>query len=48
MEIIARAKGYDFATHENANFFECSLRNALDKLSIQIKKQHEKAIGHKA
>ena len=46
MEIIARTKGYDFAAHENENFFERSLMNALDKLSIQIKKQHEKGIGH--
>ena len=46
MEIIARTKGYDFAAHENTNFFERSFMNALDKLSIQIKKQHEKAIGH--
>ena len=45
VEIIARAKGYDFAAHENANVFERSLVNAIDKISIQIKKQHEKAIG---
>ena len=46
VEIIARTKGYDFAAHENANLFERSLVNAIDKISIQIKKQHEKAIGH--
>ena len=45
VEIIAHTKGYDFAAHENANFFERSLVNAIDKISIQIKKQHEKAIG---
>ena len=45
MEIIAHTKGYDFAAHENANLFERSLVNAIDKISIQIKKQHEKAIG---
>ena len=45
MEIIARAKGYDFATHENADVFERSLKNAIDKIVIQLKKQHEKAIG---
>ena len=44
VEIIARTKGYDFAAHENANFFERSLVNAINKISIQIKKQHEKAI----
>ena len=45
VEIIARAKGNDFAAHENADVFERSLKNAIDKISIQIKKQHEKAIG---
>ena len=45
VEIVARAKGYDFAAHENADIFERSLINAIDKISIQIKKQHEKEIG---
>ena len=45
VEIVARAKGCDFAAHENADVFERSLKNAIDKISIQIKKQHEKAIG---
>ena len=45
VEIIARAKGCDFVAHENADIFERSLVNAIDKISIQIKKQHEKAIG---
>ena len=45
VEIVARAKGYDFAAHENADVFERSLVNAIEKISIQIKKQHEKAIG---
>ena len=45
VEIIARTKGYDFAAHENADVFERSLKNAIDKISIQLKKQHEKAIG---
>ena len=45
VEIIAHAKGYDFVAHENADVFERSLVNAFDKISIQIKKQHEKAIA---
>ena len=45
VEIIAHAKGYDFVAHENADVFERSLLNAIDKISIQIKKQHEKAIA---
>ena len=45
VEIIARAKGSDFVAHENADIFERSLVNAIDKISIQINKQHEKEIG---
>ena len=45
VEIVARAKGYNFAAHENSDIFERSLVNALDKISIQIKKRHEKALG---
>ena len=45
VEIVARAKGCDFAAHENADIFERSLVNAIDKITIQIKKQHEKEIG---
>ena len=40
VEIVARAKGYHFAAHENADIFERSLVNAINKISIQIKKQH--------
>tara|TARA_B100000315_G_C14158762_1_gene399081 strand:+ start:184 stop:471 length:288 start_codon:yes stop_codon:yes gene_type:complete len=46
VEIIAHAKGHDFISSENENIFERSLINAVDKISIQIKKQHEKSIGH--
>ena len=45
VEIVAHAKGYDFVAHENTDVFERSLVNAFDKISIQIKKQHEKAIA---
>ena len=45
VEIVVHAKGNDFVAHENAENFERSLINAIDKISIQIKKQHEKAIG---
>ena len=44
VEIVVHAKGYDFAAHEKADIFERSLVNAIDKISIQLKKQHEKAI----
>ncbi len=45
VEIIAHAKGYDFISSENEDIFERSLTNAVYKISNQIKKQHEKAIG---
>ena len=48
VEIVARAKGSSFAAHENADVFEQSLKNAVDKIAIQIKKQHEKEIVRQA
>ena len=45
VEIIARVKGNDIAAHENADVFERSLINAINKISIQIKKKHKKEIG---
>ena len=45
VEIITRVKGNDIAAHENSDIFERSLRKAINKLSIQIKKQNKKAIG---
>ena len=45
VEIIIHAKGYDFISNENEVIFERSLTNAVYKISNQIKKQHEKAIG---
>ena len=45
VEIIVHAKGHDFISSENEDIFERSLINAVYKISNQIKKQHEKAIG---
>ena len=45
VEINTHVKGYDFSAHENADLFERSLVNAIDKIAIQIKKQHDKSIG---
>ena len=45
VEIIIHAKGHDFISSENEDVFERSLTNAVYKISNQIKKQHEKAIG---
>ncbi len=46
VEINARIKGHDFSAHESGDVFEKSLRNAVEKISIQIKKQHERAKAH--
>ena len=46
VEITARIKGHDFSAHESGDIFEKSLRNAVEKISIQIKKQHERAKAH--
>ena len=43
VEINARIKGHEFSAHESGDVFEKSLRNAVEKISIQIKKQHERA-----
>ena len=44
VEIITRVKGNAIAAHENSDIFKRSLINAIDKISIQIKKRHEKAL----
>ena len=46
VEIIVHTKGHDFISSENEDIFERSLTNAVYKISNQIKKQHEKTIGH--
>ena len=45
VEINARIKGHDFSAHESGDVFEKSFKNAVEKFSIQIKKQHERARG---
>ena len=44
VEIMAHAKGHDFVAQENADVFERALVNAINKITIQVKKQHEKQI----
>jgi len=46
VEIVAHSKGHDFVAHENADVFEKALANAVDKISIQVKKHHDKLIRH--
>ena len=45
VEIIVHTKGHDFISSENEDIFERSLTNAVYKISNQIKKKHDKAIG---
>jgi len=46
VEINAHIKGHNISAHESGDVFEKSLRNAVEKIAIQIKKQHEKFKGH--
>jgi len=46
VEINAHIKGHNFSARESCDVFEKSLRNAVEKISIQIKKQHERAQAH--
>ncbi len=46
VEIVAHSKGHEFVAHDNSNKFEKSVANSVKKLSIQLKKQHDKIVGH--
>jgi len=46
VEIIAHSKGHEYIAHDNSNVFEKSLANSVNKLSIQLKKQHDRMLGH--
>ena len=45
VEIVAHAKGQEFIARDNSGVFEKSLAIAVEKISIQIKKHHDKVIG---
>ena len=45
VEINARIKGHDFSAHESGDVFEKSFKNAVEKISTQIKKQHKISRG---
>ena len=45
VEIIAHSKGHEFVAHDNSSVFEKSLANSIKKLTVQLKKQHDKIIG---
>ncbi len=46
VEIVVNGKGHHFVAHENLDNFEKSLISAIDKVTIQVKKQHEKLVDH--
>tara|TARA_B110000116_G_scaffold85836_1_gene74663 strand:+ start:655 stop:945 length:291 start_codon:yes stop_codon:yes gene_type:complete len=46
VEIVAHSKGHEFVAHDNSNTFEKSLANSVNKLSIQLKKQHDRIVDH--
>ncbi len=46
VEIVAHGKGHHFIAHENSDNFEKSLIIAIDKITIQVKKQHDKLVRH--
>ena len=46
VEIVAHSKGHVFVAHDNSSVFEKSLANSVAKLSIQLKKQHDKIVAH--
>ena len=46
VEIVAHSKGHEFIAHDNSSIFEKSLAASVSKLSIQLKKQHDRIIGH--
>ena len=46
VEIVAHVKGRQFVAQVNSDNFEKSLISAVDKITIQIKKQHDKMVNH--
>ena len=46
VEIVVHGKGHNYVAHENLDNFEKSLISAIDKITIQVKKQHGKLVNH--
>ena len=46
VEIVAHGKGHHFVAHENADTFEKALISTVDKITIQVKKMHDRVISH--
>lgn len=45
VEIVAHSKGHEYIAHDNSSVFEKSLVNSVNKLSVQLKKQHDRILG---
>ena len=46
VDIVVNGKGHQFVANEKSDNFEKSLINAIDKITIQVKKQHEKLLDY--
>ena len=46
VEIVVHGKGNHFVANENSANFEKALLIAIDKITIQAKKQHDKLVDH--
>ena len=46
VEIVINGKGYNFVANENSDTFEKALISAVNKITNQVKKQHEKLVDH--
>ena len=46
VEIIINRKGNNFVSHEYGDTFEKALISAVDKITIQVKKQHDRIVSH--
>ena len=46
VEIVAHSKGHEFVAHGKSNIFEKSLAISVNKLSIQLQKEHDRIVGH--
>jgi len=46
VDIVINGKGHRFVANENGDTFEQALISAVDKITIQVKKQHDRVVSH--
>ena len=46
VDIVVNGKGHQFVANEKSDNFEKSLISAIDKITIQVKKQHDKLLDY--